>query len=120
MKKLTRLKSIRKFCIQCMGGNIYLPKYCTAIKCKLFPYRLGKGGGSKGNIIRKYCLECVGDSYHDVKNCTDLDCPLYPYRFGYTSTRKMIKNTSNERLFKQDSTKTPEPIVNYSPKQIIT
>jgi len=82
MKKLTRLQSIRKFCVQCMGGSTYLPTDCPSKKCKFYTFRLGKGGGSKGDIIRKYCLHCVG-SPSEVMNCTDLTCPLFPYRFGY-------------------------------------
>ena len=110
MKRLTRLQSIRKFCVQCMGGSIYLPTDCPATKCKFYPYRLGKGGGSKGTVIRKYCLECVGDSYDEVKNCTDLDCPLYPYRFGHAPVQELSKNGHNERLFNQDSTNATQAI----------
>lgn len=111
MKRLNRLQSIRKFCIHCMGGNTHLPTDCPATKCKLYPYRLGRGGGSKGSIIRKYCLECIGESYDEVKNCTDLDCPLYPYRFGYTSNREMQRNVLIRRLSVQDSMKGAQRIV---------
>ncbi|MBL7066588.1 MAG: hypothetical protein ISS29_01835 [Candidatus Marinimicrobia bacterium] len=103
MKRLTRLQSIRKFCIQCMGGSIYLPTDCPAKKCKFYPYRLGRGGGSKGTVIRKYCLECVG-SPSEVKNCPDLDCSLYLFRFGYASNQEMIQNAPIGRLLGQDST----------------
>jgi len=110
MKRLTRLQSIRKFCVQCMGGKYFLPTDWPAVKCKLYPYRLGKGGGSKGTVIRKYCLECVG-SPSEVKNCTDLDCPLYHYRFGHTPNRGMIKNAPIRRFQGHHSTKTAKPIV---------
>jgi hypothetical protein len=44
MKRLTRKEAIRKFCVECMGGNVnrkYV-KACTAPDCPLFPYRLGR------------------------------------------------------------------------------
>lgn len=100
MKRLSRLQSIRKFCVLCMGGNTHLPKECPATKCKLYPFRCGKGGGSKGDVIRKYCLNCVG-SPTEVKNCTDLNCPLRQYRFGYTSNHRIRKNGNNERISTQ-------------------
>jgi len=93
-----------------MGGSIYLPTDCPAVKCKFHPYRLGRGGGSKGTVIRKYCMECVGDSYDEIKNCTDLDCPLYPYRFGHAPVQELLKNGHNECLSVQDSTKAAQPI----------
>jgi len=93
MKRLSRLQSIRKFCIQCMGGSIYLPTDCPAVKCKLYPYRLGKGGGSKGTVIRKYCLECVGTS-DEVKRCSISDCPFYNFRLG--SIPDLPKNLRND------------------------
>jgi len=110
MKKLTRLQSIRKFCVQCMGGSIYLPTDCPATKCKHYPYRLGKGGGSKGTVIRKYCLECVGGHYDEVKNCTDLDCSLYPFRFGHTLIQEIQGNAPIKRLTVQASTKSIKSI----------
>lgn len=114
MKRLNRLQSIRKFCVQCMGGNTHLPTGCPAKKCKLYPFRLGKGDGSKGSVIRKYCLECVG-SPTEIKNCTDLDCPLYPYRFGYNRKQIISKNGDISRICNRHSTKQMELIVNHQP-----
>jgi hypothetical protein len=36
------LKSIRSFCVWCMGGNALEVKNCTAPACPLYPYRLGR------------------------------------------------------------------------------
>jgi len=49
---LTPIKTIRRFCIECMGGSPYdIPK-CTSPSCWLYPYRMGKHPTSKhkGNI----------------------------------------------------------------------
>lgn len=42
MKNITPMKAIRAKCIDCCGGNIYEPRYCTVERCPLHPYRLGK------------------------------------------------------------------------------
>lgn len=76
-----------------MGGYAHLPNDCTALKCKLYPYRLGKGGGGKTILIRKYCLECVG-TYPEVKNCTETKCPFYNFRLG--SIPDLPKNLHSE------------------------
>ena len=102
MKKLTRLQAIRKFCIDCMGGRIYLPTDCPAIHCKLYPYRLGKGGGGKTILIRKYCLECVGTS-DEVKKCSMSECPFYNFRLG--SVPDLLKNLRSGHFPRQISTK---------------
>jgi len=87
MKHLTYLKTIRKFCVECMGGS---PKYvadCPSYKCLLYSYRNGKRPKSEKakysplKSIRKYCIECVGTS-NEVRNCSMPECPVYYYRFG--------------------------------------
>lgn len=41
------LTAIRAFCIQCMGGYVNLIPDCTAPKCPLFAYRMGKNPNAK-------------------------------------------------------------------------
>lgn len=36
------VKTIRKFCLHCMGESYLLVELCTTIKCLLHPYRFGK------------------------------------------------------------------------------
>jgi hypothetical protein len=36
----TAIRSIRAFCVECIGGAAYVEE-CTAIKCQLYPYRMG-------------------------------------------------------------------------------
>lgn len=38
----TPLKAIKAFCKECFGGQVREVKRCTAIKCPLYEYRLGK------------------------------------------------------------------------------
>ena len=41
-ERLTRAKAIRAKCIDCMGGDKSEVRKCTATKCPLFPFRMGK------------------------------------------------------------------------------
>jgi hypothetical protein len=36
------MSRIRKHCIECMGGQIYLVDGCTSPNCELFPFRMGQ------------------------------------------------------------------------------
>jgi len=105
MKHLSRLQSIKRFCVQCMGGNAHLVKDCSAIHCKFFKYRYGKGGGSKGVLIRQYCLECVG-SFNDITKCTDTTCALYAYRKPIHEPSGMPTDRPNEPFAGLESIKT--------------
>ena len=42
MTKKAILKSIRTFCLECMGGSVVEIEDCTAPKCALFELRRGK------------------------------------------------------------------------------
>ena len=86
MKRRTYLKSIRAFCLDCMGKSSETVRDCPARHCKFYPYRFGKTPETKPDStplksIRLYCLECVGTS-DEVKNCSMPECPAYYYRFG--------------------------------------
>ena len=37
-----KVKTIRKFCLECMGGNKALVSGCTTTSCPLHPFRFGK------------------------------------------------------------------------------
>ena len=36
------VKAIRAFCLDCCGGNSGFVKDCPALRCALYPFRLGK------------------------------------------------------------------------------
>ena len=53
--KLNILKAIRQQCVECMGGQLGEIPLCTAPKCSLFPYRMGKDpepNQNKGRNLR--------------------------------------------------------------------
>jgi hypothetical protein len=41
-KRLTRAKAIRAKCLDCCCGQAIEVRLCTAQKCPLFPYRMGR------------------------------------------------------------------------------
>jgi len=43
-------KVVRSFCLSCMGGDRAQVRKCTAVRCELYPYRLGRNvyTGRKG------------------------------------------------------------------------
>jgi hypothetical protein len=92
---MTPLKTIRKFCIQCVdsasevrkcGGDKMLGQGDLNLRCWFYDYRMGRGRPSV-KIIRKHCLECMGGSYKLVAQCSKFDCPLYVFRFGKNPNR---------------------------------
>ena len=89
-------KSIRKFCVTCVG-SIYDPPDCGGSNCLsgqgnkdgqywFYPYSLGRGRPSV-KLIRKLCLECMGGSSQPVDECRNTACHLYVYRFGKNPKR---------------------------------
>ena len=88
------LKSIRKFCLECMGGSSKIVTDCPSTKCKFYHFRFGKNPIPQPKIfalksMRLYCLECLYTS-DEVKKCTMPECPVYIYRFGNNPHRKGI------------------------------
>ena len=117
MKHLTYLQSIRKFCIECMGGSPQLVENCPSSKCKLYPFRLGKKPNTKAmntplKSIRLYCLECVGTS-DEVKNGSMPKCPIYYYRFGRNPKLQGRGNPIALKKFRENATKTPILVSNF-------
>ena len=45
---MTPLKAIKAFCIECMGHQAHMVKDCTAPKCPLYEYRMGKSPARQG------------------------------------------------------------------------
>ena len=77
----TPLKSIRKYCLSCMGGNAKEVKLCPSTDCPFYKYRMNKRR-PKLKEIRKFCFGCGEDTAQAVKNCKFPDCELYEYRLG--------------------------------------
>ena len=118
MKRLTYLKAIRKFCVECMGGNYHLVNECPSLNCKFYLYRFGKNPDVKPKItplksIRLYCLECVETS-DEVKKCTMPECPVYYYRFGKNPKLKGKRGAGNLKALEKwrlNSHKQPNSLV---------
>jgi len=48
VKKLTPLKAIRVYCIECSGGSLKEVRMCPHTNCTLYTYRFGKNPSRKG------------------------------------------------------------------------
>ena len=42
MKKLTPMKAIRAYCLECSGDSFRNVKLCVMSDCPLYPYRMGR------------------------------------------------------------------------------
>jgi hypothetical protein len=62
-KKMTKTKSIRKFCLACVGDSPKDVAFCTDPKCALWEHRLGTDlRSTKGvEIMTKYCQKYPKD-----------------------------------------------------------
>ena len=95
---MSYLKTIRRFCMECMVNQHTQIADCPSTRCLFYPYRMGTMPDEKPKYtplksIRLYCLECVGTS-DEVKKCTMgktiqvpngrkiPKCPIFDYRFG--------------------------------------
>ncbi len=96
--------AIRKFCVDCIGGEFSEITKCTATPrvCKLWPYRTGhgreegRGYERMGRLksIRRECLLCMGGSSKEVDSCESIDCALYAYRKGHNPKYASRKGNS--------------------------
>ena len=55
------LKAIRAYCVECVGNMPSEVEKCTAAKCRLFPYRMGRLGFEQP---KRFDLQ--GGEGHDV------------------------------------------------------
>jgi len=92
--KLSPLKSIRAFCLECCAGQRIEVRKCPAQNCPLHSLRFGRRPKrysiSVLKSIRQKCLDCSGFVLKEVRKCTFVHCPLYPFRQGRNPHRKGI------------------------------
>lgn len=84
MERLTRIKSIRKKCLDC-GDGVNDVRECAFSDCSLYDFRLGhrpKSGITASEAIKKFCLECCNGSVTERRLCTAVKCPVWRYRKG--------------------------------------
>lgn len=82
----TPLKSVRKYCLWCMNGQVKEIRLCPKENCIFYKFRMGRGK-VKLKHIRLRCLDCSGGATPRVQSCefngTDDElCILFPYRMG--------------------------------------
>ena len=70
--KLTPLKAIRAYCIECCSGSKAEVRKCVIPSCALYPYRMGhdphrKGIGREGGFSAKKLIS-ANDSEHDSRS----------------------------------------------------
>jgi len=80
-ERLTPGKTIRAYCLHCVGGAFSDVRACDGEVCPFHRFRLGRGRPSV-KAIRKFCLECMGGSSAMVEDCRTEKCPCHPYRLG--------------------------------------
>lgn len=93
MSRLAPLKSIRKYCLECMGDSPGLVRDCIDKDCSLHLYRHGNNPSS-GRVlkaIRNQCLNCA-ETKTEIRNCNS-DCYLKPYRMGTNPNRRHVKRS---------------------------
>jgi len=87
------LKAIKKFCLDCYGGNSKEVETCPD-DCELWPLRFGKKIKKISPLksIKSKCRWCMGGNSKDIKGCLTPNCAIYKYRFGHNPARKGIGN----------------------------
>lgn len=92
--KITPLKHVRKFCVECCGGNSREVALCTATQCPIYDYRFGKRADAKYRpilSIRKKCYDCCEGTSKAIQKCQFKACYLWVYRLNKRPTQTMIK-----------------------------
>lgn len=88
---MTPLKAIKKFCLDCYGGDKKEVVTCPP-ECELWELRFGKKIPNISPLkrIRLKCIWCINGSYKDIENCLSPQCAIYIYRTGHNPARKGI------------------------------
>ena len=94
---LTRLESIRLFCLDCCAGSRSTVRECSfKDECSLWPHRMGTGGGDKSQLIRRYCRSCIGES---PANCSYEECSLWPFRTGRRTSSQTKEDVFKSHIY---------------------
>ena len=113
-KPLTPLRAIRLKCLDCCGGSALEVKLCTVSRCALYPYRMGKTTGNRGNeyialgfygedikklvpltafqAIKEKCKDCSGPDFRASECSMDEFswCPLLHFRKQREAKRRTM------------------------------
>ena len=66
-KRLTPIKAIRKYCLDCSGDSVNEVKICPCKDCFLYPYRLGKNPYIKKNLTEEQRKQ-MGERLNKARN----------------------------------------------------
>lgn len=95
----TPLRTIRRFCLECVGGSADEVRACTSTDCPLHPYRFGSHPDHIDHrpirAVRNKCLWCQGGSTQAVEECPTGYCPLHRFRHGKNPKRKLTTKQCN-------------------------
>jgi hypothetical protein len=112
----TPLRALRKYCLWCSNGSANEVRLCSAKRCPLWTFRLGRrptpedratvadvklyplerpltgrefhaDGGTALKAIHLRCMDCAGGSAVGASGCTATDCNLHPFRRGKNPNR---------------------------------
>lgn len=102
------VKAVRRFCLDCQGGQPSLVRACEEDNCPLHPWRLTDAVpyyaafGRVLRAVRRHCLVCAGDR-RETRSCdAEASCPLWEFRFGVhpvTYKRVSIRVRAPKTLF---------------------
>lgn len=104
LTKLNRRKAIHERCLNCSGWINKEVSNCTHERCKLHPFRTGKGkqnATARNRAIKGYCLDCMNDQTGEVGKCTVKTCSLFIYRKGALD-KASISSSSEEETYIQE------------------
>jgi hypothetical protein len=90
MKKLSRMQTIRKYCVWCCNDQLKLIRECSVENCALYSRRSGHEDKSvpvekritAKQATRARCLDCSGNNMAAIKLCPITGCILWPWRMG--------------------------------------
>ena len=73
---LTPVKAIRAKCLDCCCGHPSEVRICTALKCPLHPYRMGKRPKATAHIPETAITRNTQESPHIFTEETEKESPL--------------------------------------------
>lgn len=125
MSRVSVMRALRRFCLECQGGSSRAVRCCEDETCALWAWRVpdevspetveetaadasaaGRGAASRPALraVRRHCLACAGGR-GEVRACSAREgCALWSYRFGvapytYRAVRARIFGPKRLTLF---------------------
>lgn len=87
---------VKRFCRECIGGDLSVVKECTDIDCPFWGVFETKNR-VKDRDIQMYCLAYC--QYEDIEDCKKKDCYFWDKCFGKIKPTKKLQNALNRERF---------------------